>query len=275
MTRLHNYLTERISDLSLDVNHIYDMYFAKLVKAVQTKNGRELDIILNYSGGSVKDTTFAEFDSSVLKSHDCVEAHKIIPVTIYVGVFDTGSLYDFKSQIIHISANTNALNFLLSNNFNLDILANKFQKDSIMLEIDEVSLKGTISHELLHWIDDALHGKHLTKNLSPYTGKTAELVAKIYTKGKSNHIGTTSFEMNAQVQAIMEIRKSMNVEKYDMLTFVDIYKLKPSIGFIVQQLKSEEYTIYMRKLISRLNREGILGKSMKFLPHKNLRQVFA
>ena len=263
--RFNRYLLEKIANISIDVNNIYNKYFAEFVKAVDKQDTKKLKVMVGKK-------IFGKINSSELKSPDAIKSHKVNPVDIYLGVDKAGSYYNFVNKVIFISANFPATKFLVDYEFDLGLLSKPFQRSTILRELSEISIKGSISHELAHWVDDSFYNH--SERFKPFFSKNRESVARTFTKGKTENINLTNFELNACIQSFDEIKRAMSQKEYDKLTFIDVITLKPSLGYLFSTIgKKEEYDWYIKKFIKRLNREGLLGKSMRILPYKAISSI--
>lgn len=149
-------LNEKLTNIGDDVNFLYVTYFEKDVNELEDT-------------GIIRKGMFAksETDTSVLKSNDCIEANKLNQCVIKV---NTGTNYysPFKNEI-SIGVSSPAIDFVLRN-FKGDFIKaqnnlNHEQRQSLSREFSEERIKGSIHHELVHWVDDTLHNKHISKRL--------------------------------------------------------------------------------------------------------------
>jgi len=245
--RFKKYLTEKTFAIGADVDYIYKNFFKKFVNTV------------NKNPNKVKDFPVTKFSSSELKSKKAQMAHKENPVTIYTGVFDTSAYYPFESKIT-LSLNKSVIILLKSHSIEeiKRMLGDKEFK-RFMNEMTPGSIKGTIYHELSHWISDTLYDKNITKRIIKAKEKNT------YTPMvKFGETYFTDYELDAQVHAIKQLKRDYSKEWND-LTWDDIITKKSSFNVIGKALKKaskEAREDYRKRMIKRLNREKLLGKGM-------------
>jgi hypothetical protein len=127
-------------------------------------------------------------------------------------------------------------------------------------EVSPASIKGTIYHELSHWISDSIYNRNISKRLeiAQQSGKL-----DILTKYGSNLF--TDYELDAQVHAIKQLKRDYKKD-WDKLTWSDIIEKKGSFDVIFKRLKTlntRDQEEYFKRMIKRLNREGLLGKKLR------------
>jgi hypothetical protein len=265
--RYIEYLVESTFDIKRDVDMIYKKCFKQFVDIVIRDKNYNVAVVM-------ANKIQFQIDSSQLKSPDAVKAHQIKGVTIYCGCSDILSQYIAKRGQIYITLPKNVVEFLTYQKGNTDFLVKGYHKLSVWNNLSEVSIKGTIAHELTHWIDDALHNSFLEKNITTERFSSTGEVAKYATKGKSTQIGATNFEINAQIAAFKEILSKYKQKKYDTFTLFDILVLKPQLGYQFELVKNkEEYMYYVKRIFTRLSREGLLGKSMRLPTYKEIKKL--
>lgn len=187
-------------------------------------------------------------DSSRLKSKKCKEAHEILPIKIEVGVVP-GASYNPVNKVIRVGVTMAAFKAALLQ-IDLDMLK---QYPVLVREFDELRIKSTIQHELVHWIDDALNNNHMTKN-----SKTNDF--KKYLYGGKRDVGLGYIEIQAQVNQINFIKKKLGTKKWNSITWEEMVVLHPALDSLNTRLGAE----WRKIIIPRMAREGILGKNMKF-----------
>ena len=188
-----------------------------------------------------------KFSSSLLKSPICKQAHDILPINIYAGIIKT-ACYIPEYKEIYVGISGNAFNFAC---LQLDALPQS-QKSMMLSEFTEIRIKSTIQHELVHWIDDAMHNQHMSKRAGNH-----EQFAKHVLGGKNN-VGLGTIEVQAQVHQINLIRKKIGQARWDKLSWDKLLDFHSALRSLDNTLGAE-----WRKIIKhRMAREGILGKNM-------------
>jgi hypothetical protein len=240
-----NLLTEKLTNVDEDVNLLYLKYF-------------QFDINnLERTGIITKDMFLPnETNTIILKSPDSVKANETNYCIIEIN--NGSNFYRPSDRTINISVSKNAINFVKSEgNGNLKLAANflnKQQGQSLLNEFTEEKIKGSIHHELAHWIDDTLNNKHITKRLK----KTTEL-GNVNLNGIP--VNTTKMEIQGQIHNIKQLyNKYKNI--WDELSFDDMIGLSPPLFFIMNSLNGNDKNQWFRNLKTRMYREGLLGKNM-------------
>jgi hypothetical protein len=205
--------------------------------------------------------------SGDLASEESRQADAVNRVKILVGVTRQGSFYQPERSTISISANDNVIRIFQNYGYKpdektiaeIDAFVGK-KKEIFWSELSEANLRGTIAHELTHWIDDSLHNR--------YIGKKLKRVRELGTNARTWYDKVTKdpMELNAQVHAVKEIRDKMG-DTFDELTWKELLRRKTSLISNLAEVGSEkEYQDVMRRFVQRLNREGLLGAGLRRLP---------
>ena len=239
-------LFEKLSEIDSDVDFIYDNYFKTDVDEIDRT-------------GIITNTMFrrSEIDTSILKSADCIEAHKLNPCEIKINY--GSNFYRPSTNTISVSVSSSALNFVRDEangdiKLAADSLFDILQKNTIVREFNEERIKGSIHHELAHWIDDTFHNRHITNRLN----KAMELKNRNI---NNLPVNASKMEVHAQMHNIKQLHnKYKNV--WDELTFNDMLALSSLLSSINNQLSSDIRKKWHRDLKVRMNREGLLGKNM-------------
>lgn len=236
-------LTEELHNVDDDVNLLYNKFFKSDIDEVKRT-------------GVITKNLFKEYkiDTSILKNPKSIKTHKLNPCEILIN--HGGNSYNPVKHIIILSINKNAVDHIIDNyDGNLkEAVDDAYDdlKDSLNNEFEEHKIKGSIHHELTHWIDDTLYGSHIDKYLKKNN------VDKKYNRITVN---TLPFEINAQIHAIKQI-KNKNEDKWDYLTFGNLIKISPSLFQIYRSLSYDDKIEWIKKLKKRMYREGLLGKKM-------------
>jgi hypothetical protein len=263
--RLQQYLlTEKTFQITKDVNMLYEKGFAEFINSLKDKKGK---LFSSFSGQLLKELTFFQGSSSILKSKDAQAAHLVNPIDIYLGIYRSGSFYMPPSMREHpgiqVSLNWSALNLLFANQ--ADTLPENELK-RFKNEFGQDRAKASIAHEISHWINDSVHNW----NIGTLLKVAAELDKPDLVKLGKASVAMTHFELDAQVHAIKQIKSRYLYEwgkkKWDLLTLKDLFEMYTSLHSIATDLNNnhpEILNIWQKALIKRLSREKLLGKNMR------------
>jgi hypothetical protein len=213
-------------------------------------------------------STFWRGNSGDMVSRDSKKAHKVNPVDIRIGAYMDGSYYNPVGKVIQVSLHSGVIGHLQRNMYRVDLVASIlgssfswFQK-----ELNAENVKGTIAHELAHWLDDSLHGMHIT-----HKSKSDKEAGISIGANKFSTVDQTPMEFEAQIHAIKTIRKQIGKRAFDKLTWGDLFHLKGSLMSNFSKawdidLSSTAYEDAMKRFVKRLAREGLLGNGLKNYP---------
>lgn len=257
-------LLEKTYEVDKDVDYLFDKAdLHQILYLINEGDAATLHKILPFKNDEV---LLWSGDSSELKSQDSVSAHNLNPVKIYIGIFKNGSYYSPEKSVIQLSVNNQAFNhFILLNgdwekiNKSLEHQAERFKN-----EFSASNVKGTFQHELTHWIDDTLHNKFIHKKL---------LDKNI--KGRHNSVNHSFFEINAQIHKIKQLKRDLG-EKYNELDWFGLMKKLTSLITNFQRFRNDkEYNELMRKVVLRLQREGLMTDKLRKIPDRMEMELFS
>ena len=237
-------LTEKLTEVNDDVDFIYDSIFKNDIDEIVTTGIITSDMFKTN-----------RMDTSQLKSEPSVKANGLNHCEI---LFNFGyNYYKPSSNLIQISINTDAVGLILSEGGKLNDVnryLSRNQASSILLEFKEEKIKGSIHHELTHWIDDTLNNKHIANKLN----KASENGTNKFT---NLPINAHYLEIQAQIHNIVQLKRK-HEKLWDNLTFDEMLGLSPTLNFINYNLVGDIKAKWRRKLKERMYREGLLGKEM-------------
>ena len=243
-------LNERLMDVDYDVDLIYSRFFKQDIDEIQQ------------TGIITKDMfNTGELNTSDLSSPVSMKGHKLNPCRIIMNHYKT-NFYSTSNNLISCSINMGAVNYVMSN-FNGDIKravadfksdGDIEQGDSLLAEFTESKTKGSIHHELAHWLDDTLHNQHI-KGRGELSKKTG-----VMTK-KGLPINADKMEIQGQIHNIVQLKKEY-IKRWDEISFEELITLSTTLNVINSQLKGDIRTKWLRDLKTRMYREGLLGKNM-------------
>lgn len=245
-----DFIAEKMMIIDDDVDLLYNLYYKKDIDET------------NYSN-FIKSTMFkeSETDTSILKNELCIKANKINPCKIIINHYtDTDNYYtnhyNPSDKIISISVGRSAINYAKDNGGDLikslKELTSSIQRERFTKEFTISRIKGSISHELSHWLDDTFHNSHISK----YITKNKDANLSHYSKN------TSYLEIESQMQNIRQIHREY-ADIWDLMSFDDMLSHAPSLHIISQRLTYTERINWTNKLKKRMNRENLLGKDMR------------
>ena len=237
---------------------------------------------------------FKNLNSSELPSETAKKAHTINPVTIRCGI----SFYESPEYLPY----SNKINIYIHGDyfryFYEEIPKENFNQDFFKRYMSYINspsqLKGTIYHELSHWIRDSLNNRHIKKHLgkvlpdkikpTDYPPEIyAKKVQKIFDMGKPDSY-MTNVEIDAIIHDIIQKKRDTEPDRWNEMTMTDLIE---EIGVINSTYKrvSKKYKEYIdgngvqvkpswkkdwakefvKMLLKRMSREGLVGNNMKYL----------
>lgn len=237
-----NLLTEKLTNIDDDVNFLYVKYFEGDVNELE-KTGIITPEMFQ-RGATNTDT---------LNTEESIKGNQLNSCIILVN--GGSNFYRPSTNFISISVSSNALNYVNSafgGNFKQAI--NGPHSVSLSREFSEERIKGSIHHELAHWLDDTFNNQHINKR----TQKPAE-AGTVNLGGVP--VNSTKMEIQGQIYNVKQLHnKYANI--WDSLTFSEMLKYSPPLNMVYQQLPDKFKTQWVRDLKTRMYREGLLGKNM-------------
>jgi hypothetical protein len=148
---------------------------------------------------------------------------------------------------------------LLSSHSDLSFIPTS-QREFLTNELTAARLKGTIMHELSHWINDSIHNSHIRNRIKKTAGRDFNTVMN---KGvERTHQFLTDYELDAQIHAIIQYRNE-NRLKWDSLQLDELLSKMPFYFPLSTTVTRQELKEWKRYILKRLAREGLLGKRMR------------
>jgi 8-oxo-dGTP pyrophosphatase MutT (NUDIX family) len=243
-------LTEKLTNVDSDVDLLYDKYFKTDIDE------------LNRTGIITKEmfeTNVIGDDTNILNSEDSIKANETNRCELIIN-YRLGNAYRPSTKTIFLSANRNAINYVL-NDFNgdykkaLDSLKGSNQYDTFKMEFTEERIKGSIHHELAHWIDDTNNNQHINKR--------TQIATKLGTRDINNvPVNSTKMEIQGQIHNIKQVYNKYK-ENWNELSLKDLFNLTPTLNIVFNNLKDSFKKQWLKDLILRMNRENLLGDKMR------------
>ena len=275
-------LEEKVFNISNDVNELYRLsnFDSILKSANDTYPLKSMPEDMKEGIKNGESFTSNITDTSILKDPDCVKAHAVNPVPIIMGVITLGNSYGYVSKDkakmdkaeIKLSINHGALSYLLRNEGvtkeRLRFTMKAYMYNSLWRDLSEERVKLSITHELSHWIQDSLHGRHITNLLRTAAILNDQEILKL----RQKYVDMTYFEIDAQIHAIDELKKR-NEDNWNTLTLRQLFTMYPSLRAIAEHIftghGADILNIWIQSLVKRMHREGLLGSNMKKFPKPN------
>lgn len=239
-------LTEKLTNIDDDVNSLYIKYFEYDINKIEETGMITNDMFLT-----------SEIDTSGLKSEDCLKSHNLNPCTIKVN--KGSNFYQPSTNTIGISVNNQAVNFVMNEaNGDLEKAISLLDiNTTLRQEFTEEKIKGSIHHELVHWIDDTMNNKHITKRIN----KAMELGIKDINNINNIPVNSTKMEIQGQIHNIKQLYNKYK-DIWDDLTFKEMLDKSPALNSIYRVLPNDFKNKWIRDLKTRMYRENLLGKNM-------------
>lgn len=261
MKTFKTFLLEKTYSLDRDVHFLFKK--AKIDELLKYIKEDDLDSIFDFLN-SFKNTedgqTLFETDTGVLTNRNSKTADKLNHCDIRIGIFKGGSYYHPKGKTIQVSINQQAFKLLLTHKTKeklTDILGDKVYI-RFKNEFTEANIKGSIYHELTHWLDDSINNNMLTNR-----------IPKGHLRGKHADVNHTEFEINSQIHKIKQLKQSISLSEFDKLTWGKFFQKLPSLMSNFKNFRNDkEYDSMIKNFVSRLNREKLLPKGLRSIPSR-------
>jgi valyl-tRNA synthetase len=243
------FLLEATFNIGQDVDMLYNLLFRNLVKDIHNENwdGRLVDNTESLSTG-------------ILQSKEARKAHKMNPMRISTSHHNS---YDPTTRVLSVAINRNVLDLLrscdMSYSKSLKFLTQHHpgQVRMFTADITPARIKGSIYHELSHWLDDTFHNRHISKTVN----LAQELGASALRQGEQ-YVGLTKYEINAQIHAIKQLKRNNN-KIWNTLSFDQMVDLSAALQTVEGALSTDDKKRWKQMILRRMAREGLLGDSMK------------
>lgn len=255
-------ITEKLTDIDDDVDLIYNTYFKKDIDNVKETGYVTRDMFKEH-------TT----DSSILKSDLAVKSHELMPITITINkryYHGIPNFFDFQNNTVGLSINPNAFDTALEFGGNIEkassYITDEMSAFHFKQEFTEEKIKGSIHHELVHWIDNTLNKGSVKTSKNKYNDMITKQRAKQNEPGSAGDtnpldINIEYIERQAQIHNIKQFYNK-HKDNWDELTFNDLLKHIPTLGIVHKRLNPNLRNKWVRLIKHRMYREGLLGKRM-------------
>lgn len=253
-------LLEKLFYIKEQVDYIYKHCFKAFLKSVNTNKVN--DTIKQYLANR-QSVLLKKLTTKDLSKHSEVElANNKQIFAIKCGVFADGSFVDYDNNIIQISINySNTANRVLAGSFEVFSDSRKAKHS-----IPEERITSTIYHELSHWLSNSLYNGYIVGNIKNRHRKAQSKKMSFDDYKKVDTTNTSYFEIDAQIHAIHNLKRYN--KNWDSLTIIELFDLYPSLKDVATEIyqkgkNSKRLNDWLKQLRKRMDREGLLGKSMR------------
>jgi len=239
-------LLEKIYNISDQVDLLYDKFFKDDIIKV---NKGEYDNVFK-----TNQTTSEIFTSDLL-----IDAHNKNPIKIIINGNRYVNAYDFKNKILYLSINNSAF-YVVKDYRNIESAVKDTGYTQLYNEFTEKKIKSSIRHELIHWLDDTYTDLFNKRKIFKTTDDWVNYK-------KNNYEYFDKFEVNSVIGNIYEIKRNINNELWNKISFEEMLGLLPSLNNIRREMKKRDvnkYNKWKRDILTRMSREGFIGNNMKF-----------
>lgn len=238
-------ITEAIYNIDDDVDLIYDIFFKEdleeLLKNRKLKPGMFYNMIT---------------DTSILNNPLCVKANEQNPCKILINSYN--NIYNPNTKTISITVSKMALEFIKQNSNDFDKALDYLEYEDvkkIKSDLSEEKIKGSIHHELTHWLDDTFNNHRVKRAIDRFIKKNKKV-------GRNNiPIDADTLEIQAQIHNIHQLKRKYQ-DIWDTLTFNEMMNMSITIRVVYNNLPLKYRDRWVRDLKTRMYREGLLGKRM-------------
>ena len=248
MIPFSQFLVEKTYELNKDVDYIYDLFFKDIIIAINKNQPWEkIDKLVSKTYGT-------SIQSNVLNDEDSKIADDKNPVTIKYGEGNNYNPSISGKAMISVCINRHAMKVIADfGDIENATSAVGSQSKAFRTEFSKSRIKGTIHHELAHWIDDS------------YTGRVRKMLMKnkreVVYQGFSN-VALTDYEVQAQIHSIIQIKR-MHKDVWNKITTKEMIELNASLTNIYDDLGRKERSTWLKFLLKRMAREGLVGSKMR------------
>lgn len=254
----NNFINEKVVEgIDIDVDYIYQ-FFKKDIDEIH-RTGKVTKNMFKHHIISSKDLK-SDISKKCHKKNPC-EIHinhdlKINNVDLSNFYTPKGSGYDFSkhTSIIGIKIPNNVMNLVLDEGYG-DLKFTNEMFDGIKREFTEYKIKGSIQHELSHWINDTIDNRYLSKILKK------RYIKNLLNKNKVNNVNALDFEIYAIIQNIYQLKKEFS-NIWDEMTFEEMLEKSPALSNMDNYLDKESYKKWKRKVKTKMWKSNLLGKNM-------------
>lgn len=259
-------LEEALANIDQDVDAIYDRFFRKNVELIRSDQYNLADL----REKTIPAKTF-EF-MRLFKSQRLLDAWDNNKCNVIINSKE-GNYYSPTRQTLAFGMNPEAMK-MLERPFNMDgslMQVAKLLDDTALRrwfnDISEAKIKGSINHELAHYIDDSLNNRHILKKITRLEARGGQYNASALKQFRQGHtdVYQTDMEIEAQIHNVYQLKRAY-AAKWNSLTFLEMAFLDPSLYATYNNLRHDknELRIWTDKMRKRMARENLLGDWMRY-----------
>lgn len=248
--KLYNRIDEKLAEVDSDVDLIYDKYFRSAIDGLKETGTLNFDLLQEH-----------EISTTILQSERCKEAHKLNPCIIVTNSKKYGNYKGFyapKNTVILVNLHPGASELVKEYGGSVERASEDIDysnREQFRSEFTEEVIKGTIHHELAHWIDDTLHNRHIRDRVLKATeGGKRNLNAK--------PIDMSNMEIEGQIHNIKQLYNT-HKDEWDDISFDYMISLSPTLKLINGRLRGDDNVIWRKAIQKRMYREGLMGAKMR------------
>lgn len=251
--RMHQILTEATFDLDTQVDYLYDAHFRDYCESVLR------DEPVNLPKVAVVATTKDLPPSDLIRKANKLQTCKI--------KINDGNAYVPDTALIKISVSIPAVEFLVNNDATLSQMVDRLRDTNTGLatqletEFSASRVKGSIYHELSHWLDNVFHNQHILRKL--HKASTDRIRRAHHLHPGVPDVMMSSYEIDAQIHSIKQLKRDYS-HKWDDLTFDQMLSLNSTLTLLNNESRQDGFgAMWRKKLKARMAREGLLGQRMR------------
>ena len=226
---------------------LYNMFFKEAIDEIKAT-------------GKIRRNMFAadETNTSILKSKVAKLANEknMCIININQPYKNMYNFYKPEDKLITLGINYDAVEFVLSDYLfykDINIAAETIHNgEQMKKEFSPERIKGSIHHELVHWVDDTFNNSHILDKL-----KNKKIIKK-----NLPPVNAQKFEIQAQIHNVFQLKREYE-DVWDNLSFDKMISLSPSLSLVNTQLTGKIKYKWRADLLHRMARESLLGKQMR------------
>ena len=258
-------LTEKYYKINKDVDYVYNFLFKAFVDNFK-KNSEINEDLINTDWIEGDDFAKRSKNKEIKKAHelnplDSIMFSKLSDVNVYRPAGISGNK---KAQILLTPSSKSVRNLFHTYGKNVLNGVKGNNRFSLENEITEARIKGSIHHEISHWLNDSLHENHIKNRMSSHAGEVRTDYLKHMNKNiKRSHEFLTDYELDAQLHALIQYKRK-NKKAWDSAKSIeDLFKKIPFTKPIRDKLSENEYKEWKKLILKRLARENLLPKNVR------------
>lgn len=263
-TQQKDTLNEAVLELNEQVDYIWDNYFEKVHSDMINGRPNLESFILEKKQA---------FPSTHLPSSPEIdEANRLNPVYIVVHNLRDNTYFP-DEQAIFLNFNVGVVEYVMERTPRGEYpdALRRAERDrnqetyhGLKTDVSVARVKGTIHHELSHWIRDSLHNRYIQR-LFRGAEKNADMSPAKYKRHihqKQPSVALTNYELDAQIHSIIQLKREY-AGIWNTLTFNKMIELNPSLNQITNDgIRGGWYQKWKKQILKRMARENLLGRSM-------------